>query len=53
LFRDYLRTHPGDAKLYADLKYSLADQYRSNRDAYTEGKSDFIKEILLKAQQCS
>ncbi len=52
LFRDYLRTHPGDAQLYADLKYSLANRYRNDRDAYTEGKSDFINEILRKAQQC-
>ena len=49
LFRDYLRSHPEDAARYAALKYELAEKYRGDRDAYTEGKSDFIQGILMKA----
>lgn len=49
LFRDYLRSHPEDAARYAALKYALAEEYRGDRDAYTDGKSDFIQGILMKA----
>jgi len=43
-FRDHLRTHPESAAQYAALKRSLAEQYRHDRDAYTEAKTDFIRE---------
>lgn len=46
LFRDYLRAHPRDAAAYASLKYQLAGQYHLDREAYTDGKSAFIQEIL-------
>ena len=49
LFRDYLRTHPEDAQRYAALKYALAEQYREDREAYTEAKSPFIWEVLRRA----
>jgi GrpB-like predicted nucleotidyltransferase (UPF0157 family) len=45
-FRDHLRSHPGDASAYADLKRKLAAQFGPNRDAYTEAKTEFINEIL-------
>ena len=48
-FRDYLRSHPDSAREYAELKRSLADRYRDDRDAYTEAKSSFIEAVLLKA----
>lgn len=51
LFRDYLRTHPEDARCYATLKINLAEKYRHDRESYTEGKSAFIEEILRKARQ--
>ena len=51
LFRDYLRTHPQDATRYADLKYHLAQKYRNDREAYTDGKSQLIQEILRAARQ--
>ena len=46
LFRDHLRSHPDDARRYADLKYQLADRFRHDREAYTDGKSEFIQNIL-------
>jgi GrpB-like predicted nucleotidyltransferase (UPF0157 family) len=49
LFRDYLRTHPDDARAYGDLKRDLAARYSSNRDAYTEAKTAFVGGILARA----
>jgi GrpB-like predicted nucleotidyltransferase (UPF0157 family) len=46
-FRDYLIKHPNKAKQYADLKNKLAQQFKSDREAYTVGKSSFIEKILL------
>src|SRR5436190_16255962 len=48
-FRDYLRTHPGLAKKYADLKRQLASQFQHDREAYTEAKADFIRDVLDRA----
>lgn len=48
LFRDYLRSHPEDAKLYGDLKMELALRFHDDRLAYSNAKSDFIKGILNK-----
>ncbi len=45
-FRDYLKAHPESAKEYESLKLSLLPTYRNNRDAYTEAKTDFIKDII-------
>lgn len=44
-FRDYLRAHPDAAARYAALKRELATRYRDDRDAYTEGKADFVAEV--------
>jgi GrpB-like predicted nucleotidyltransferase (UPF0157 family) len=49
LFRDYLRSHPEDAKLYGDLKLQLALRFQNDRVAYTDGKSEFVIGILRKA----
>lgn len=51
LFRDYLRTHTEAAEKYCRLKEELADKYADNRGAYTEGKSDFVKQILSLARE--
>lgn len=48
-FRDYLRTHPDAARRYETLKLSLAEKYRDDREAYTLGKENFVREILVKA----
>jgi GrpB-like predicted nucleotidyltransferase (UPF0157 family) len=50
-FRDYLRTHPDEARLYSELKKSLSAKHRSDRDAYTEAKTDFVKTTLERAQR--
>ncbi len=45
-FRDYLNENPTIAREYESLKLSLLQQYRNNRDGYTEAKSDFVKTIV-------
>lgn len=50
LFRDYLRTHPGAALEYCELKKRLASKCRLNREAYTEAKTTFIESIVSKAK---
>ncbi|MDQ4123905.1 MAG: GrpB family protein [Acidobacteriota bacterium] len=51
LFRDYLRVHPQIAFQYENLKRELARTHRENREAYTEGKTAFIKNVLKAATQ--
>jgi GrpB-like predicted nucleotidyltransferase (UPF0157 family) len=46
LFRDYLRAHPKTAQEYETLKKELAEKYAENRDAYLEGKTVFIENVL-------
>ncbi|MBS6031377.1 MAG: GrpB family protein [Kocuria rhizophila] len=31
---------------YADLKRTLATQHTADREAYTEGKADFVRRVL-------
>lgn len=45
-FRDLLRTDPQLADRYAALKRELAKSHRTNRDAYTEAKSAFVRAAL-------
>ncbi len=47
-FRDYLRSHPGDAQRYEALKRALAEQFRDNRAAYSKGKTQFVQAVLAK-----
>lgn len=42
-FRDYLRENPALASEYEALKQQLWRQYEHDRDAYTEGKTTFIR----------
>jgi GrpB-like predicted nucleotidyltransferase (UPF0157 family) len=48
-FRDYLIAHEDDARQYAQLKATLAEQHRFDLEAYTQGKARFIKGVLAKA----
>lgn len=50
LFRDYMRSHPLDARDYAQLKRKLAAEH-DDIEAYAKAKSDFIQRILRKARQ--
>lgn len=47
--RDYLRAHPDEADAYAELKTLLAKEHMADRDAYTNGKSNFIHRIEILA----
>lgn len=49
LFRDYMRCHLDEHAPYAELKRALAVQYRDNRSAYTDGKSDHLWSIIRRA----
>jgi GrpB-like predicted nucleotidyltransferase (UPF0157 family) len=49
LFRDYLRANAGASTRYENLKLELAHQYPYDREAYTEGKADLIRELLREA----
>jgi len=51
LFRDWLRSHDADRDAYAALKRLNAKLYPHDIDAYIAGKSDFIEEIIRKAQE--
>lgn len=49
-FRDHLRSHPEDAKAYELLKRRLASQFRNDREAYNQGKAEFVETVLRRAQ---
>lgn len=51
LFRDYLRANPASAHEYARLKQTLAMQFANDREAYQNGKEDFIQAVLHQANQ--
>jgi GrpB-like predicted nucleotidyltransferase (UPF0157 family) len=51
LFRDWLRTHPDDARKYYELKLDLAKKYRHDTIAYADAKTDFINCIVEKAKK--
>jgi GrpB-like predicted nucleotidyltransferase (UPF0157 family) len=51
LFRDYLRIHPEEVRRYEALKRDLAARFRNDREAYTQGKSDFVGEVMEKARR--
>lgn len=48
-FRNYLNTFPEKAKEYEAVKTELRNRFPNDREAYTEGKSEFIKYTLRKA----
>jgi RimJ/RimL family protein N-acetyltransferase len=49
LFRDYLITHPEDKKAYQALKQNLSQEFKEDREAYTQSKTNFIQGINQKA----
>ena len=48
-FRDYLKSRPEDLVKYEQLKKKLAEEFKNDREAYTDAKTKFVKEILAKA----
>jgi GrpB-like predicted nucleotidyltransferase (UPF0157 family) len=50
LFRDFLCQHPDAAEAYAQLKIKLAERFPRDREAYTEGKAEFVQGVLRQAR---
>jgi len=44
-FRNFLRAHPEEAKIYGDLKIALAERFRDDRPAYVTAKSEFVNQL--------
>ncbi|MFD0693002.1 GrpB family protein [Paenibacillus sp. GCM10027628] len=53
LFRNILRKETKLVNEYSALKERLAEQFKNDREAYTEAKSDFIKKVLEQYAQLS
>lgn len=51
LFRDYLGADAPTREAYAALKRQMADRYRDDRIAYTEGKTSFILNAMERAER--
>ncbi|WP_268794558.1 GrpB family protein [Paenibacillus sp. DMB20] len=51
LFRDILRKHPSLVSEYAKLKIELSEKFKNNRKAYTDGKSQFVTEVMRKYKE--
>ena len=51
LFRDYLCNHPAEAARYAQLKKTLAQRFSNDREAYTAGKTEYVKSVTQKARR--
>jgi GrpB-like predicted nucleotidyltransferase (UPF0157 family) len=49
VFRDRLRADPGVAARYAELKRRLAAEFEHDREAYTDGKGEFVERIVAEA----
>ncbi len=50
-FRDYLNENQQKAKEYEELKFELYNKYKPNRDLYTDGKKEFVNEIVNLARE--
>jgi GrpB-like predicted nucleotidyltransferase (UPF0157 family) len=51
IFRNFLINHPQEAQKYSELKFRLASEYFSDREAYTDGKTEYITGIIKIARQ--
>ena len=51
LFRDYLRAHPEEARRYETVKRDLAARFPDDREAYTDGKTEYVSGVMQKARQ--
>jgi GrpB-like predicted nucleotidyltransferase (UPF0157 family)/ribosomal protein S18 acetylase RimI-like enzyme len=48
-FRDYLRSNLDEARRYEQLKRRLASEHAGDREAYTEGKGEYVRRITALA----
>ncbi|WP_353056295.1 GrpB family protein [Paenibacillus sp. MER 99-2] len=46
-FRDALISNPEFVVEYANLKKELVNSYSENRQAYTDGKTEFVNKVLM------
>ena len=51
VFRNFLREHPEYLEQLSQLKWTLAEKYDNDRQAYIEGKSDLVQIITSLALQ--
>jgi GrpB-like predicted nucleotidyltransferase (UPF0157 family) len=51
LFRDYLIEHPQTASEYETLKMALARDHQNDREAYTNGKTEFVVRVTQVAKE--
>jgi len=49
IFRDYLISHPDEARAYGRLKTDLAERFTFDVSGYMDGKDAFIKAIERRA----
>jgi GrpB-like predicted nucleotidyltransferase (UPF0157 family) len=47
-FRDYLRANPDEAGRYEALKHDLAERYATDREQYTDAKTEYIESVYQK-----
>ena len=52
-FRDALRADAALRQAYAQLKVELARRFPRDREAYTNGKSEFIRRVVARALGCA
>lgn len=50
-FRDYLNDHQSKAIEYQKLKLELYKKHKPNRDLYTDGKKEFVTEVVSMARE--
>jgi GrpB-like predicted nucleotidyltransferase (UPF0157 family) len=50
-FRDLLRADAGIAGAYDALKHMLAEKYPRDREAYIDGKTKFVQDMLERARE--
>ena len=48
LFRDYLRANPEEARRYETLKRDLAARFPTDRDGYTDAKTEYVEAVYRK-----
>jgi len=51
LFRDYLNCNEESRQEYQELKERLSKIYSTDKHAYADAKTEFIKNIILKARR--
>ena len=51
-FRDYMISHPEEARAYGRLKEELARRFRTDFEAYMDGKDAFVRERERRALSC-